>query len=357
MKKANKLKPGDKVAIVSLSSGMLGDEDNSHVINLGIKRLNEFGLETVFMPNTLKGSKFIKNNPQARANDLKQAFLNPNIKGIICAVGGDDTYRTLPYLLDDEEFKTAVQENPKIFMGSSDTTINHLMFQKLGLNTFYGHSFIIAFGELDDEMLPYGKKAFEMLFTNQPETEILSSKYWYEQRTDFSPNAIGTSSIKHKEIHGYEVLNGTGTISGNLLGGCIESLYESLVGGRYPDQKEIFDKYQLFPSNEQWKDRIMFIETSGEKISPETYKEMLVKFDELGIFNEVIGLMVGKPQDEKYYKEYKEVLLEVTEKYNLPIIYNVNFGHAHPRTIIPYGLKAEINFDQKQIFIKESLVN
>jgi muramoyltetrapeptide carboxypeptidase LdcA involved in peptidoglycan recycling len=176
MKKPDKLKPGDLVAIVSLSSGMLGEKDNAHTLELGVKRLKEFGLETVFMPNALKGSEFIKNNPQARANDLKKAFLDPKIKAIITAVGGDDTFRTLPFLLDDEEFKTTVLANPKIFMGSSDTTINHLMFQKLGLNTFYGHSFLPVFGELEDEMLPYSKEAFEMLFTNQEETEILPSK-------------------------------------------------------------------------------------------------------------------------------------------------------------------------------------
>jgi muramoyltetrapeptide carboxypeptidase LdcA involved in peptidoglycan recycling len=59
--------------------------------------------------------------------------------------------------------------------------------------------------------------------------------------------------------------------------------------------------------------------------------------------------MVGKAQNEKYYEEYKQVLLEVTSKYNLPIIYNVNFGHAYPKTINPYGLKTEIDLDQKRI--------
>jgi len=357
MQKANKLKPGDQVAIVSLSSGMLGENDNNHVLNLGINRLKEFELQPVFMPNALKGDEFIKNNPQARASDLKRAFLDRNIKAIICAVGGDDTYRTIPFLLDDEEFINAVKENPKIFIGSSDTTINHLMFQKIGLNTFYGPSFIVDLAELDNQILPYTKKSFEMLFNNQPETEILSSEYWYEQRTDFSANAMGTSRVKHKESHGYEVLNGTGTISGTLLGGCVESLYESLVGGRYPDQKEIFDTYKIFPSNEVWKNKIMFLETSGDQISPEEYKKMITKFDEIGVFKEVTGLMIGKPQDEKYYEEYKKILLEVTKKYNLPIIYNVNFGHSFPKAIIPYGLKAEIDLDQKRILIEESLVN
>ena len=53
MQYARKLRKGDKVAIVSLSSGMLGEEFCSHNIEIGVKRLKEYGLEPVFMPNLL----------------------------------------------------------------------------------------------------------------------------------------------------------------------------------------------------------------------------------------------------------------------------------------------------------------
>lgn len=55
MQYARKLRKGDKVAIVSLSSGMLGEEFCSHNIEIGVKRLKEYGLEPVFMPNALQG--------------------------------------------------------------------------------------------------------------------------------------------------------------------------------------------------------------------------------------------------------------------------------------------------------------
>ena len=41
MQYARKLRKGDKVAIVSLSSGMLGEEFCSHNIEIGVKRLKE----------------------------------------------------------------------------------------------------------------------------------------------------------------------------------------------------------------------------------------------------------------------------------------------------------------------------
>ena len=192
MQYARKLRRGDKVAIVSLSSGMLGEPFCSHNIEIGVKRLKEYGLEPVFMPNSLKGIEYLKANPGARAKDLKDAFLDDSIAGIICVIGGDDTYRLLPYLLEDKEFIDAVHQNPKLFTGFSDTTINHLMFYKLGLSTYYGPNFICDLSEISDEMLPYSRKAFESYIEGHEYREITSSEIWYEERTDFSEKAVGT---------------------------------------------------------------------------------------------------------------------------------------------------------------------
>lgn len=53
-----KLNKGDKVAIVSLSSGLLGESFVKHELDLGIKRLKEFGLNPVIMDNSLKGLEY-----------------------------------------------------------------------------------------------------------------------------------------------------------------------------------------------------------------------------------------------------------------------------------------------------------
>ena len=74
------LKKGDKVAIVSLSRGLLGMPFCKHELDLGIKRLKEFGLEPVIMENSLKDMKYLEEYPEARAADLKQAFMDDSIK-------------------------------------------------------------------------------------------------------------------------------------------------------------------------------------------------------------------------------------------------------------------------------------
>lgn len=52
MIKPNQLKKGDKVAIVSLSWGGLGDEELIHKYYIAKERLErDFGLEVVIMPH------------------------------------------------------------------------------------------------------------------------------------------------------------------------------------------------------------------------------------------------------------------------------------------------------------------
>lgn len=349
MKYAKKLRKGDKVAIVSLSSGMLGEAFCSHNIEIGVKRLREYGLEPSFMPNSLKGIEYLKANPKARAKDLKDAFMDDSIAGIICAIGGDDTYRLLPYLLEDEEFIDAVHKSPKLFTGFSDTTINHLMFYKLGLSTYYGPNFICDLAEISDEMLTYSKKAFESYIEGNEYREITSSEIWYQERTDFSKEAVGTERISHREEHGFELLQGKECFEGRLLGGCLESLYDILTTTRYEDEKAVCEKYGLFPDIEEWKEKILFIETCEEKPVPEQFEKEIAILKEKGVFDVVSGVLVGKPQDEAYYDEYKNILVKVVNNPDLPIVYNVNFGHATPRCTLQYGAVARVDMKRKII--------
>lgn len=355
LKKPQALTPNSKITIVSLSSGILGESFADHQLQLGIKRLKEMELVPMLMPNALKGLTYLAHHPQARADDLKTAFADPEIKGIVCAIGGDDTYRLLPYLLEDETFIHNVQVSPKLFTGFSDTTINHLMFYQLGMQSFYGPNFLNDLAELDQEMLPYTKHTFMNYFRNEATTSIKSSPVWYEEREDFSPAAVGTKRVQHVEQKGYEVLRGSGRVTGRLLGGCLDSLYDILSGTRYPDEKDVAEKYHLFPSLDEWQDKILFIETSEEKPAPELYQKMLLALDAKGIFSAISALIVGKPQAEAFYDEYNRMLLAVTKKYNLPILTNVNFGHAYPRTALPYGGKMQIDFDRKSLTLTEPI--
>jgi len=126
------------IGIVSLSSGIIGEDFVKHEVDLGIQRLKGLGLNPIFLSHSQKGLDFIKDHPEARAEDLIQAFSDDSIDMILCAIGGDDTYRLLPYLFENDQLQKVIK--PKIFLGFSDTTMNHLMrlekSQKSALATF-----------------------------------------------------------------------------------------------------------------------------------------------------------------------------------------------------------------------------
>lgn len=366
------LKKGDKVAVISLSNGMIGEPYCAHTNETGLARLRRFGLDPVFTENALKGTEYILANPQARAADLKAAFLDDSIKAVITAIGGVETFRTFPYLMEDEGFKEAVRSHPKLFLGFSDTTHNHFMFHRLGLQTYYGQAFMCDIAELSGEMLPYSEAQFESLFAPYHGRRITPADTWYSERTDFSPAALGTKPLSHKETRGYELLQGSPVFEGELLGGCIDSMGEmllsdaleqlgdliapacELVAGLADDfrrQSEIIRRYEIFPRADEWKGKIFFAETSEEAPPPEVLRRYLEAFKAEGIFANVSGIIVGKPIDEKYYEEYKDIWREAVNDPELPILYNVNFGHATPRAILPYGAAARADANKQEIVL------
>lgn len=61
MIKPERLQKGDKVAVVSLSSGYIGEPKHIHRYERGKQVFEEtFGLKVVPMPNALKGKKWVK---------------------------------------------------------------------------------------------------------------------------------------------------------------------------------------------------------------------------------------------------------------------------------------------------------
>ena len=48
-----------KIAIISLSSGILGESFVQHEVKIGMKRLNDYGLEVVTTENALKGMTYL----------------------------------------------------------------------------------------------------------------------------------------------------------------------------------------------------------------------------------------------------------------------------------------------------------
>lgn len=334
------------IAIVSLSRGVAGEAFAQHEVEIGLKRLAGYGVNVQFMPNALRGIDYLTTHPEARAADLLQAFCDPEVDMILCAIGGDDTYRLLPYLFDHDKLRKAVTD--KIFLGFSDTTVNHMMLHKVGLPTFYGQAFLPDVCELGPAMLPYTERYFAELLRTGTIREVTPSDVWYESRTDFSPSQIGIAPAARPD-DGFQLLQGSPTFSGEILGGCIDTFYDFFDGTRYADMPQLCRKYDLFPTAEDWKGKILLLETSEERMPPEKYRAALTHLKNAGVFRAVNGVLIGKPIDRKCEDVYKQLLVEVIDEPALPVVCNLNIGHAAPRCILPFGVRACVDVAAQKI--------
>jgi muramoyltetrapeptide carboxypeptidase LdcA involved in peptidoglycan recycling len=195
-------------------------------------------------------------------------------------------------------------------------------------------------------MMTYTAQAVKaFLFEDTQGLTVASSPEWSDA---YIPWEVANQNIVRKlqpERRGYELLQGVGRITGHLLGGCID-VFPMCIGTA------------IWPSLEKWKGAILFFETSEDKPSPDFVKYMLRNLLAQGILEVINGIVVGKPQGEVHYDAYKDVLHSVVGveagRPELPILYNVNIGHAFPTGILPYGIQAAIHCDEKKLIILES---
>ena len=334
------------ISIVSLSHGMLGEPYAKHELELGLKRLESYGVKVKFTDHALAGARYLAAHPEARAADWLQAFRDEETDMILTAIGGDDTFRLLPWLFGNDELKNALEQ--KVFLGFSDTTTNHFMLQKLGLPSFYGQAFLPDICELGPEMLPYSRRYFEELIATRQIKEITPSPVWYDNRWDFSPAALGTEPVTH-ENEGFVLLQGPAVFSGTILGGCIDTIFDYFDPGRYPDSPALCKQYGLFPSAEDWQGKILLLESSEEKPAPERYRAALEHLKRRGVFEAVSGILVGQPQDLAYDREYRVILKETVANPDLPILCNLPIGHSTPRCIMPFGVQCTVDAEKQKL--------
>ncbi len=342
MIKPRKLNQGDKVATISLSWGGAGDMP--HRYEAGKKQMQEeFGVEVVETRHSMKSADWIYKNPKARAEDLMEALQDDSIKAIISNIGGEESIRTLPFIDFD-----IIKNHPKIFMGFSDTTVTHFCFYKAGVTSFYGTSTLVGFAE-NNGMHAYQvddiKRTF---FSNEPVGEILpNTQGWTSEFLDWGVPEHQGITRKLESCTGWRFLQGQGQVQGELLGGCIEVL-------------EFLRDTSVWVSPSEWEGKIMFIETSEVKMPPRNFLWIVRNYAAAGIFKKIKGLIVGRPYGDMYWKEYDEALLKVIKEEEglaeLPIITGMDFGHACPTFTLPYGIKAEMDMDERKFSILENAV-
>jgi muramoyltetrapeptide carboxypeptidase LdcA involved in peptidoglycan recycling len=133
-----------------------------------------------------------------------------------------------------------------------------------------------------------------------------------------------------------------------LIGGCLEVL--DWARGT-----------EIFPAN--WQDAILFLETSEDTPPPELVACTLRVYAAMGILSKLSGILFARPGGDvpvEKFEEYDNAILQVVKHEegltHLPVITRMDFGHTSPMFVLPYGVQAEIDVENKRFSITENAV-
>jgi muramoyltetrapeptide carboxypeptidase LdcA involved in peptidoglycan recycling len=337
--KPKRLRSGDTVATISLSGGSAGEEDMHWRYQVAKRRLHDlFGLQAVETPNSQKGRDFIYKHPEARAEDLMQALVNPTIQAVLLNQGGDDGIRTLPFIDLD-----VLAQNPKVFMGYSDGSVFTSMYQRAGVVSSYGPNVLTTLSE-PVELHEYTAKWIrKVLFCTEPVGNVDPAPEWTAEPIDWSSKTEKRRGMTHGD--GCQILQGEGRVSGPLLGGC-------------PGPMQLMMGTPLWREPSFWSGAIVFIEgiiPYGIELSG---LHALRSLAAAGMFRHAAGVVFARLSEhtEESKRVVTKVLFEEEGLETLPVLMNVDCGHTAPMAIMPFGVTAEIDCERKTSAILDSAV-
>lgn len=339
--KPYRLKPGSKIAIISPSSGL--PHIYPEIYALGLKNLkNALDIDVIEMPSARMDPNNLSKNPRLRAEDINMCFSDETIDGIITSIGGHESLSILPFLDPD-----IIINNPKFIMGFSDATTFLCYINQLGVVTFYGPSVMAGFAQINNLPFEFREHLKAFLFYNSFPYRYSPYKKWTDGYRNWSDlDRLGECN-PFFESEGWTFLQGNNITQGYIWGGCLEVL-------------KLMQASQYWPNKDFWKDKVLIIETSLEKPTPNQIVNPLRSLGMDGIFSKIQGIIIGRvkgynsQESQKLNYSIINVIREQFGAKHIPIIVDFNFGHTDPKLILPIGCKVEINPLNNEISLLES---
>jgi muramoyltetrapeptide carboxypeptidase LdcA involved in peptidoglycan recycling len=334
------LKPGDRVAIVSPSSGL--PEILPGPYELGLRRLREdFELDPVEYPTTRK----LGSTPQARAADLHAAWSDPSIRAVFASIGGDDQLTVLKYL-DPDVFRA----DPKPFFGYSDNTNLLNFLYSLGLPAYHGGSVMVQFGR-GGAMHPDTERSLRAAMFTGGEFDLTPATGWTDVDRDWNDPANLETEPPLFPGTGW-TWTGSEVVSGKLWGGCIEILDWQLAANRWMLPTESYGG-------------VLFGETSEEMPDPDAVYRMLRNLGERGLLERFDAVLWGRPKSTSLFHTLtpEESVAYITGQYlavdralaeynpNAVLVKGLDIGHTDPMLVLPYGGQVRIDPGAQRITV------
>lgn len=307
------LKKGDNVFLFCPSSPIIPEED----IEKCKKVIIDLGFNPVIGKSLYENyGGYMAGKAEIRIEDLHEAFSRKDIKGIFCVKGGYSASQ----LLDKIDYEL-IKNNPKVFVGYSDVTNLHIVFnQKCNLGTYHGP---MVKSNMINDFNDYTKTSFfEAMEKNE-------TKY---EKPENMPLSILTEGNAPSE-----------NISGVLTGGNMAIIVTTLG-----------TQYEI-----DTKGKILFLEDVDEEIG--SLNRMLTHLKYAGKFSDCKAVVFGNfvvckntyTKENQHY-ELLELLKDFFADYDKPVIYGMESGHKKPYMFtLPLGAKCSINLQNKEILFEK----
>ena len=311
------LAAGDTVALITPATYV----SNPDALQLARRTVEFLGLKCKPGRNLGKRAGYLGGSVEERVSDLHEAFLDPEVKAVLCTRGGYGS----AMLLDRIDFNL-IHKHPKIFVGYSDITALHLgIHQKSKLITFHGPMALAGFS---DYTLEHFKRA---LFDGRP-LGVLGNPP--EERV-----------IRPK--HPTRTLRG-GQASGPLIGGNLTLITASMGT----------------PWEVQTDGKLLFLEDVGEE--PYSIDRMLTQLRLGGKLRAIRGLILGECAEcvPRQFQPGFESSFSLGEVYDnvlgdlkVPVFSGLTIGHTEDQLTLPLGVHATLDADAGTLTIDEAALD
>ncbi|MEL4358646.1 MULTISPECIES: S66 peptidase family protein [unclassified Luteococcus] len=291
------LRSGARVALLATAGQVPEDR-----VADGERVLRGWGLEVVSMPTsrgTHPRARYLSGTDAERARDLQQAWCDPTVEGIFLVRGGYGTVRMLD-LLDVDAIRAAA---PKPVYGCSDiTALQEFLDEQLGVASWHG----------------------PMVGSTSVQKNALAAE-WLRQAV-LDP---WRGRVIAPEDASWLV---PGSAGGRLIGGNL-SLLAMTLGARTRPPLDHEGTIALL-----------------EDVHEATYKldGYLTALLRAGWFDGVRAVACGSWHECKE-PEVRELVLELLGPLDIPIAWNLGFGHASPVRTVPLGVDARLDGDTPRL--------
>ena len=304
-----KLKKGDHLRVIAPAESF-SPKFTTKLVEKTVQGLEGLGLKVSFGKHVHEKNSFKSASVEHRLEDLHSAFEDDSVDAIMAAIGGSSANQLLKHI----DYKL-IMNNPKIFCGLSDITeLNSAIYAKTGLVTYYGpHFTMLGSSVFFREMIANLEETF---FSNQPidlkPAEFYSNSHWDTERILNS---------------GYWTLN-PGEAAGRCMGGNLLSL-NFLMG------------YEFMAD---FSDSILFLE-ENKIIDYRGIQKEVQQILNHPSGSRLKGIIFGQFQKESGMSRQllQDMVSEMEELQNIPVVGNVDCSHTAPMKTIPFGGRISID--------------